>query len=45
MDQVLLIEALLVTCPSAEDFADEVYEEFGMKKLRALDVWETYKGR
>lgn len=45
MDQVLSVEAMLMTCLSGEDFAEGVHDEFGMKKLRALDVWETYKGR
>lgn len=45
MDQVASIEVMLVTCLSAEDFAEEVHNEFGMKRLRALDVWDTYKGQ
>lgn len=38
MDQVALIEAMLMTCLSGDDFAEEVHSDLGMKRLRALDI-------
>ena len=45
MDDVFSIEGMLMSCDSREEFADIVCGEFGLKRLRALDVWDTYKGR